>query len=124
MEAAENVLQTSLQNGNPIIHPAVTLLNAGLIERTQGDFLFYEEDITEGVGRLIKAVDDERVAIGGRLGIRILPDPELGRIQGYMSESTYDTGYMRAPGNSSYSGITRSYRRLHRRAPNAARLAE
>jgi opine dehydrogenase len=38
MEAAENVLQTSLQNGNPVIHPAVTLLNAALIERTQGDF--------------------------------------------------------------------------------------
>ena len=28
-EAAESVFQTTLQNGNPVIHPAVTLLNAG-----------------------------------------------------------------------------------------------
>jgi opine dehydrogenase len=98
MDAAENVLQTSLQNGNPIIHPAVTLLNAGLIERTQGNFLFYEEGVTNGVGRLIKSVDDERVAIGEKLGMRVLPDPELGCIQGYMTEANYDTGYINAPG--------------------------
>jgi opine dehydrogenase len=48
-EAAASVFQTTLQNGNPVIHPAVTLLNAGLIERTGGDFLFYEEGITEAV---------------------------------------------------------------------------
>ena len=33
-EAADSVFQTTLQNGNPVIHPAVTLLNTGLIERT------------------------------------------------------------------------------------------
>lgn len=38
--AAESVFQTTLQNGNPVIHQAVTLLNAGLIERTGGGFLF------------------------------------------------------------------------------------
>ena len=98
MEAAKNVLQTSLQNGNPIIHPAITLLNAGLIERTQGNFLFYEEGVTEGVGQLIKAVDDERVAIAEKLGLSVLPDPDLGVLQGYMTEATYDTGYIKAPG--------------------------
>jgi opine dehydrogenase len=92
MEAAANVLQTSLQNGNPIIHPAVTLLNTALIERTQGDFLFYEEGVTNSVGRMIKAVDEERVAIGEKLGITILPDPDLGCLQGYMTEATYDAG--------------------------------
>ena len=98
MEAAANVLQTSLQNGNPIIHPAVTLLNTALIERTQGDFLFYEEGVTNSVGRMIKAVDEERVAIGEKLGITILPDPDLGCLQGYMTEATYDAGYISAPG--------------------------
>ena len=39
MEPAESVLQTSLQNANPIIHPAVTLANAARIEGTGGDFL-------------------------------------------------------------------------------------
>src|SRR3954447_2703153 len=33
-EKVDSILQTTLQNGNPVIHPAVTLLNAGRIERT------------------------------------------------------------------------------------------
>ncbi len=45
MAAANNVLQTSLQNGNPVIHPAIALLNAALIERTGGDFFFYEDGV-------------------------------------------------------------------------------
>ena len=98
VEKAESVFQTTLQNGNPVIHPAVTLLNAGLLERTGGDFLFYEEGVTESVGRLIEAVDAERLAIAGALGITILSDPALGVRQGYMREANYATGYSRAPG--------------------------
>ena len=41
MEPARNVIQTSLQNANPVIHPAVSLCNAARIEG-EGDFLFYE----------------------------------------------------------------------------------
>lgn len=95
---AKNVLHTSLENDNPVIHPAVTLLNAALIERTGGDFLFYEEGITPTVGRLIEAVDRERIAIGRKMNIDLLPDPELGCIQGYMKEPTYDKGFSEAPG--------------------------
>jgi len=98
MAAAKNILQTSLQNGNPVIHPAITLLNAALIERTSGDFFFYEEGVTPAVGRLIKAVDQERIAIGRALGVEVVPDPELGCAQGYMQEPTYDKGYSEAPG--------------------------
>jgi opine dehydrogenase len=98
VEKAESVFQTTLQNGNPVIHPAVTLLNAGLLERTGGDFLFYEEGVTESVGRLIEAVDAERLAIAGALGVTILSEPALGVRQGYMSEENYSTGYSTAPG--------------------------
>lgn len=98
MTAAQNVLQTTLQNGNPIIHPNVTLLNAALIERTQGEFHFYEEGVTPAVGRLIKALDLERIEIGKMLGIEIISEPDLGCIQGYMREATYDKGYSEAPG--------------------------
>ncbi len=45
----KNVLQTMLQNGNNVIHPAVSLLNEGRIE-SPADFLFYEEGITPAVG--------------------------------------------------------------------------
>lgn len=95
---ANNVLQTTLQNANPVIHPSVTLLNAALIERTKGDFYFYEDGVTTAVGRLMKEVDKERIAIGHRLGFSIIEDPVLGMKQGYMQEATYDKGYSEAMG--------------------------
>jgi len=96
--SAKNMLQTSLQNGNPVIHPTVSLLNTALIERVQGDFYFYEEGVTPAVGRLMKAVDQERISIGKQLGIEVISEPELGYMQGYMKETTYDSGYAEAPG--------------------------
>ncbi len=98
MEPAKSVLQTSLQNANPIIHPAVSLSNAARIEMTGGDFLFYEEGVSDSVGRLIEALDNERIAIGKALGITILPDPEMGMRQGYMLKANYGSGYRKAPG--------------------------
>lgn len=98
LEPARNVLQTTLQNANPVIHPVVTLLNSALLERTGGDFLFYEEGVTPGVGRLIEAVDEERIAIGEALGIGVVPDPELSIRQGYMTDASYEDGYRTAPG--------------------------
>jgi opine dehydrogenase len=98
MEPAQSVLQTSLQNANPIIHPAVTLANAARIEGTGGDFLFYEEGVSDSTGRLIEALDKERIAIGAKLGISILPDPQMGMRQGYMLEDNYGGAYRTAPG--------------------------
>lgn len=100
--AAKNIMQTSLQNGNPIIHPAITMMNVAAIERTGGDFYFYEDGVTPAVGRLVKAVDSERLAIAKKLGIDVLPDPELGMLQGYQTENNYDSSYQKAPG---YKGI-------------------
>jgi opine dehydrogenase len=110
-EEAAGIFQTTLQNGNPVIHPAVTLLNTALIERTGGDFMFYEEGVTEAVGRVIKAVDDERRAIGQVLGVSILAEPDIGVRQGYMTESNYSTGYSTAPG---FRGI-KAQNELHHR---------
>ena len=102
LQAARNVMQTSLQNGNPVIHPAITLLNVGLIERTCGDFYFYEDGVTKAVGRLVEAVDKERLAIARKLGADVIPDPEIGMLQGYQTENNYDESYKKAPG---YRGI-------------------
>lgn len=98
IEPASSVFQTTLQNGNPVIHPAVTLLNAGLVERTRGDFLFYEQGVTPGVGRLIEGVDAERLAIARALGVPVLSEPGVGVLQGYMTDENYSTGYSEAPG--------------------------
>jgi opine dehydrogenase len=110
-EAAGGVLQTTLQNGNPVIHPAVTLLNTGLIDRTAGAFLFYEEGVTEAVGRAIEAVDRERLAIAEALDVPVLSEPDLGVLQGYMLEANYSTGYSTAPG---FLGIGAQSRLDHR----------
>jgi opine dehydrogenase len=98
VKPAKNVLQTSLENDNPVIHPAITLLNVGLIERTAGNFLFYEEGVTPAVGRLIKALDEERISIGRKLSIEIKPDPETEVVQGYSKETSYDRGFSEGPG--------------------------
>jgi opine dehydrogenase len=110
MEPAKNVIQTSLQNANPVIHPAVSLCNAARIEG-EGDFLFYEEGVTDSVGRIIEAVDRERISIGRRLGIEIVSDPEMGMSQGYMLENNYGSGYREAPG---FLGITAQTQLDHR----------
>jgi opine dehydrogenase len=110
-EEANGVFQTTLQNGNPVIHPAVTLLNAALIERTGGDFMFYEDGVTPATGNLIEAVDRERIAVAKALGITVLSEPEIGVQQGYMREANYTTGYSQAPG---FRGI-KAQSELHHR---------
>ncbi|MGZ4673100.1 MAG: NAD/NADP octopine/nopaline dehydrogenase family protein [Ilumatobacteraceae bacterium] len=101
-QKAATVFQTTLQNGNPVIHPAVTLLNAALIERAGGAFKFYEEGITPATGHLMQAVDCERLRLADALGVPILSEPDLGVEQGYMTVANYTTGYSQAPG---YRGI-------------------
>jgi len=66
----DNVLKTSLDNIGAIFHPAITVLNAGRIEDTHGDFDFYIEGVTPSVALVLEAIDRERVAVGGALGIR------------------------------------------------------
>ena len=68
---ATNVLETGFMNINAVIHPPGMLMNAGWIEFTQGDFLFYKESITPAVASVIEEVDTERLAICARLGLRV-----------------------------------------------------
>ncbi len=97
IESASSVWQTSLYNANPVIHPSISLLNAARIDGP-GDFNFYEDGVTPGVGHLIRGVDEERIALGKAMGFTVLSDPELSMLQGYFTVETYDTGYSTAPG--------------------------
>jgi opine dehydrogenase len=65
-----NVLQTGLNNMGAIFHPALTLLNAGRIESTHGDFEFYIDGATQSVAKVLEALDRERVTVAASLGIR------------------------------------------------------
>ena len=65
-----NVLHTGLNNMGAIFHPTLTLLNAGWIESTHGDFQFYIDGVTPSVARLLEVLDRERVTVASALGIR------------------------------------------------------
>ena len=110
-ELASCVMQTSLQNANPVIHPAVTIANAARIDTKDHDFLFYEEGVSDATGRLIEALDNERIAIGAAMGLEILPDPVMGMRQGYMLANNYGESYRNAPG---FKGITAQPQLDHR----------
>jgi opine dehydrogenase len=66
----DNVLKTGLDNIGAVFHPAITVLNAGRIEDTHGDFEYYVEGVTPSVACILEAVDQERVNVAGALGIR------------------------------------------------------
>lgn len=65
-----DVLHTGLNNMGAIFHPALTLLNAGWIEATHGDYQFYIEGVTPSVARMLEVLDRERVTVASSLGIR------------------------------------------------------
>ena len=65
-----DVLHTGLNNMGAIFHPALTLLNAGWIEQTHGDFQFYIDGVTPSVARVLEVLDRERVTVASSVGIR------------------------------------------------------
>ena len=65
-----DVLHTGLNNMGAIFHPALTLLNAGWIEATHGDYQFYIDGVTPSVARVLEVLDRERVTVASSLGIR------------------------------------------------------
>jgi opine dehydrogenase len=77
VRAYEHVLACGLSAGNPILHPAGVLMNAGRVEYSRGDFYFYEEGVTPGVVRAIEGVDAERRAVGAALGLALDPVAEM-----------------------------------------------
>ncbi len=80
---AKNIWQTTLENGNPEVHPGPSLLNAGRIDYSKGEFWLYKEGITEHTANIIKAVEKERIALGEAFGFKV-----DGAIQG-----RYERGY-------------------------------
>jgi opine dehydrogenase len=65
-----DVLHTGLNNMGAIFHPALTLLNAGWIEHTHGDYQFYIDGVTPSVARVLEVLDRERATVASSIGIR------------------------------------------------------
>lgn len=65
---ATNILETSLSNIVPILDIPIILMNIGLLEYTKIT-IYYGYGLTPPVGRVVDALDAERIAIGKALGV-------------------------------------------------------
>ncbi len=90
--AAANVMETGFSNINAIMHPAGMIGNAGWIEKTGGEFLYYREGITPAIGAWIDAVDEERLEIVRRLGLQPLRFVDIFHQAGLTTAEARDSG--------------------------------
>jgi opine dehydrogenase len=102
--AAANVLETGFSNINAIMHPAGMLGNAGWIEKSGGDFLWYYEGVTPAIGKWIDAVDGERLEIVRALRLEPLRFVDI----------FHQAGLTTATGRESGS----AYQAIHESEPN------
>jgi opine dehydrogenase len=70
VEPVENVMVTSMDNTNPIIHPLTTILSTSLIESNK-EWLFYWDGVTPSVGSFMEEMDGERLNIARKLGLKM-----------------------------------------------------
>ena len=75
---AQNVLETTLTNVNPPLHPQSILLNMYRVERkfypyseVMGGPFYSCYDVTPGLAKVMEAVDKERIALGEKFGLKI-----------------------------------------------------
>jgi opine dehydrogenase len=89
---ASSVLETALANLNAVFHPQGMIMNAGWIQHTDGDFLFYREGFTDAVGRVTAAVDAERMAVARALGVPAEPFIDIFYEAGLTTRAARDSG--------------------------------
>ena len=107
IEPAQNVLETSLNNVAPIVHPGTVLLNTMVVERTAaGEAMkFYKDQVTQSIASLIMAnIDREKQAVARALGLR-----EVWSLLDWYRESYHVVGaniYDAIQRNTYYEGFT------------------
>jgi opine dehydrogenase len=83
---AVNVLETGLNNGNILAHPAPAILNTGRIEFSHGEFYLFQEGFTPSVGKVVQAIENERLELCRVLGYERLPSEDRILKIGYHTE--------------------------------------
>ena len=68
----DNIFKTSFENIGAIFHPALTILNAGWIESTYGDFEYYIKGASHSVAHVLEKLDKERLDVAAALGIKVM----------------------------------------------------
>jgi opine dehydrogenase len=99
---ATTVLEAGLNNANPVIHPPIVILNAALIENEGQKKYFYRDGVSPTVARLIRKLDEERMALLQALDYPAQPDPVTSVKQGYAASSDYYECYKNGPGYGNF----------------------
>lgn len=94
-----SVLQTSLTNFNPVIHPIAMIMNAGRIE-SQGAFYWYREGSTTAIGKGMEAIDVERLSLQKILGLPQISFVEFFDRAGYAPGTDHTGGIAGTLSNS------------------------
>jgi len=68
----KNSLEISFSNPNMIVHCPTMILNAGRIESTNGNFMFYCEGMTKSVCKIMEKMDKERTTVGKKLNLDLI----------------------------------------------------
>ncbi|WP_457584586.1 NAD/NADP octopine/nopaline dehydrogenase family protein [Ensifer canadensis] len=63
-----DVIASDLSNVNMVLHPPGAVLAAAWVEATGGSFTFYVDAMTPGVARVMKQLDEERLAVARAFG--------------------------------------------------------
>jgi opine dehydrogenase len=92
IQRASSVLETALSNLNAVFHPQGMIMNAGWIQHTGGDFLFYREGFTDAIGRITAAVDKERIAVAKALSVPAVPFIDVFYESGLTTAAARDSG--------------------------------
>jgi len=90
--AGRDILETNLENFNPIFHTPIALFNLREIEQRE-DFKFYHQGISPKIGEIIDSMDREKLNLIERLGL------DLGSSLDGLKQ------YYRTSGNSTYEII-------------------
>jgi len=113
--SAVNVLETSINNINPISHPAGVIMNAGWIEHTGGKFSFYLEGQTPSINKVVEKMDEERMVLAAALGLKSVSEEELDnrmyakykdKNTGVVFQDKYYKGVFDAPPNLKHRYLT------------------
>ncbi|MGH2736103.1 MAG: NAD/NADP octopine/nopaline dehydrogenase family protein, partial [Actinomycetota bacterium] len=67
----EQPLEAWLWDVNMVLHPPGMILGATHIESTGGDFRYYVDGVTDSVESVMRALDDERLAIARAYGVEV-----------------------------------------------------
>lgn len=90
IEAAQNILDTGIHNINFINHPASVVMNVVNIENL-GAYEYSAYDVTPAMGRVMEAVDQERMSVAQAFQVKPEPAKEiLKRFYGAQGNNIYE----------------------------------